>query len=204
LGIRNLLRWDILGGGECGTVKFEKCDELLLGKAEIIKEGNDITVLAIGKMVSRTMEAVEELKNLYDGQQMTLKLNDVLDKDYQELSNEQLKENSSGIDVEVINVRFLMPLDKETILKSINKTKKVVIIEDNIVEGGLGTKVQELILEEKLNDIECLKIAYPVDFIKQGSVDEIEQKYGLDKKSIAKNLKMLYNNIEKFWEGMNF
>jgi len=170
----------------------------LLGKAEIIKEGNDITVLAIGKMVSRTMEAVEELKNLYDGQQMTLKLNDVLDKDYQELSNEQLKENSSGIDVEVINVRFLMPLDKETILKSINKTKKVVIIEDNIVEGGLGTKVQELILEEKLNDIECLKIAYPVDFIKQGSVDEIEQKYGLDKKSIAKNLKMLYNNIEKF------
>ena len=101
-------------------------------------------------------------------------------------------------DAEVINVRFLMPLDKETILKSIKKTKKVIIIEDNIIEGGLGTKIQELIIEENLQAVKCLKIAYPVDFIKQGSVDEIEEKYGLDKKSIAKNLKMLYNSIDKF------
>lgn len=147
-----------------------------LGKAEVIKEGNDITVLAIGKMVSRAMEAVEELKglNVVDG------------------------EKAQNIDIEVINARFLIPLDKETILKSIKKTKKVVIIEDNILEGGLGTKIQELIIEENLNDVRCVKIAYPVDFVKQGSVDEIEGKYGLDKKSIAKNLKMLYNNIEKF------
>ena len=148
---------------------------MTLGKAEVIKEGKDITVLAIGKMVSRAMEAVEELKVL----------NEVGGK-------------FENIDIEVINARFLMPLDKETILKSIKKTKKVIIVEDNIIEGGLGTKIQELIIEEKLQDVKCLKIAYPVDFIKQGSVDEIEEKYGLDKKSIAKNLKMLYNNIEKF------
>lgn len=149
-------------GGE-GKYKFEKCEDIELGKVEIIKEGKDITVLAIGKMVSRAMEAVEELEN-------------------------------NEIDVEVINARFLNPLDKEKILESINKTKNVIIIEDNVIEGGLGTKIEELIIEEEIKEVKCVKIAYPVDFIKQGSVDEIEKRYGLDKKSIAKKIEMMYNN----------
>ena len=149
-------------GGE-GKYKFEKCEDIELGKAEIIKEGKDITVLAIGKMVSRAMEAVEELEN-------------------------------KEIDVEVINARFLNPLDKEKILESINKTKNIIIIEDNVIEGGLGTKIEELIIEEEIKEVKCVKIAYPVDFIKQGSVDEIEKRYGLDKKSIAKKIEMMYNN----------
>lgn len=149
-------------GGE-GKYKFEKYEDIELGKAEIIKEGKDITVLAIGKMVSRAMEAVEELEN-------------------------------KEIDVEVINARFLNPLDKEKILESINKTKNVIIIEDNVIEGGLGTKIEELIVEEDIKEVKCVKIAYPVDFIKQGSVDEIEKRYGLDKKSIAKKIEMMYNN----------
>ena len=149
-------------GGE-GKYKFEKCEDIELGKAETIKEGKDITVLAIGKMVSRAMEAVEELEN-------------------------------NEIDVEVINSRFLNPLDKEKILESINKTKNVIIIEDNVIEGGLGTKIEELIVEEDIKEVKCVKIAYPVDFIKQGSVDEIEKRYGLDKKSIAKKIEMMYNN----------
>ena len=44
------------------------------------------------------------------------------------------KEN---IDAEIINARFLKPLDKETILKSVEKTKNVVTIEDGLIEGGL-------------------------------------------------------------------
>ncbi len=149
-------------GGE-GKYKFEKYEDIELGKAEIIKEGKDITVLAIGKMVSRAMEAVEELEN-------------------------------NEIDVEVINARFINPLDKEKILESINKTKNIIIIEDNVIEGGLGTKIEELIVEEDIKEVKCVKIAYPVDFIKQGSVDEIEKRYGLDKKSIAKKIEMIYNN----------
>ena len=148
-------------GGE-SKYKFNTCADIQLGKAEIVKEGKDITVLAIGKMVSRAMEAIEELEN-------------------------------KEIDVEVINARFLNPLDKEKILESINKTKKIIIIEDNVIEGGLGTKIEELIVEENIEGINCTKIAYPVDFIKQGSVDEIEKRYGLDKKSIAKKIEMLYN-----------
>ena len=155
-------------GGE-SQYKFKKCEEIQLGKSEVIKEGKDITILAIGKMVSRAMEALEELEN-------------------------------KEIDVEVINTRFLNPLDKEKIKDSINKTKKVLVIEDNVIEGGLGTKIEELIVEENLEGVKCTKVAYPVDFIKQGSVAEIEKRYGLDKKSIAKKIEMMYNieeNIEK-------
>ena len=39
--------------------------------------------------------------------------------------------------IEIINARFLKPLDKEAILKSIEKTKRVVTIEDGLIEGGL-------------------------------------------------------------------
>lgn len=52
----------------------------------------------------------------------------------QEIANLLEKEN---INAEVINARFLKPLDKETILKSAKKTRNVVTIEDGLIEGGL-------------------------------------------------------------------
>ena len=85
-------------GGE-GKIKFNKCEDINVGKAEIIKEGNDLTIIAIGKMVERAVEISKLLE----------------------------KEN---INVEIINARFLKPLDKETILKSVEKTKNTITIED--------------------------------------------------------------------------
>jgi len=92
-------------GGE-GKIKFKECNDIELGKAEIVKKGTNITIVAIGKMVERAFEVAEFLQ----------------------------KEN---IDVEIINARFLKPLDKETILKSIEKTKAVITLEDGILKGGL-------------------------------------------------------------------
>ena len=89
-----------------GEIKLEKCEEIELGKAEVIKEGTDLTVIAIGKMVEKAVEIAN-----------------VLEKD--------------NINVEIINARFLKPLDKETILRSIEKTKKAITIEDGILKGGL-------------------------------------------------------------------
>lgn len=92
-------------GGE-GTEKFEQHNDIELGESEIIKEGKDLSIIAIGKMVERA----QEIANLLE------------------------KEN---INAEVINARFLKPLDKETILKSAKKTRNVVTIEDGLIEGGL-------------------------------------------------------------------
>lgn len=51
-----------------------------------------------------------------------------------------------------------------------------------------GTAVVDLIKEEKLNNIEVKQYGYPDEFIKHGSVQEIEKIYGLDKDTIAKEI----------------
>ena len=87
--------------------------------------------------------------------------------------------------VEVINARFLKPLDKEMLINSIKKTKKVITIEDNLLKGGLGSGVEELIIKENLLGISFRKYGYPDEFIKHGSVAEIEKKYELSAEKIA-------------------
>ena len=132
-------------GGEEKT-KLEKHEELKLGKAEILKEGKDITIVAIGKRVAMAMEMAEKLKQ-------------------------------NEIDAEVINARFLKPLDKETIKTSIEKTKNVITMEDGTEINGLGTAVEELIVEENLKNIKFKKYAWPDEFIRHGSVEELEKIY---------------------------
>ena len=149
-------------GGE--DVAFGNSNKIELGKAEVLKEGNDITIIAIGKMVARAIEVAEEL-------------------------------SKNGKEATVINARFLKPLDKETILKNIKGKKKVITIEDGTVVGGLGSKVEELIFENKLN-INLEKFAYPDEFVKHGSVSEIEEKYGLDVGSIVECLNSQEKNIK--------
>ena len=101
-----------------------------------------------------------------------------------------------GIECTVINSRFLKPFDEKTLLE--NLSGLIVTIEDGTIVGGLGSKVEEVLVENKINtNIE--KIAYPDEFIKQGSCREIEYKYHLDKDSIKKyileNIKIKNNSI---------
>ena len=139
-------------GGEEKT-KLEKHEELKLGKAEILKEGKDITIVAIGKRVAKAMEMAEKLKQ-------------------------------NEIDAEVINARFLKPLDKEIIKTSIEKTKNVITIEDGTIINGLATAVKEVIVNNNLQGVKIKSYAYPDEFIKHGSVDELEKIYGLDEENI--------------------
>lgn len=143
-------------GGE-GNFKYDIYESLENKGAEIIKEGNDLSIIAIGKMVDRAVE-----------------ISNILEK--------------QGKDAEVINARFLKPLDKDNILKSITKTKNIITIEDNILKGGLGSNIEELILENGLENIEFKKYGYPDEFVKHGSVSEIEEKYGLNANQIAKDI----------------
>lgn len=151
-------------GGE-GNYKFDTCPKLCEGKAEIIRKGNDLTIIGIGKTVSKSAIIADMLKN-------------------------------KGYSVEVINARFLKPLDSETIIKSIKKTKNVVTIEDGTIINGLATAVKELIINEELKkeEIQFKGYAYPDEFIRHGSVDEIEEIYKLDCESIFKEIK---ENLDK-------
>ena len=140
---------------ESTNSEYTKIEEV---RSEILKEGKDISIIAIGKMVSRAMKIAEELE----------------------------KEN---INAEVINARFLKPLDIKTIKNSIAKTKKVITIEHGTIINGLATAIKELIIDENLRDIKLECFAYPDKFIQHGSVQELEEIYGLDEKNIIANIK---------------
>ncbi|MBP5678323.1 MAG: 1-deoxy-D-xylulose-5-phosphate synthase [Bacilli bacterium] len=100
--------------------------------------------------------------------------------------SEKLKHDS--ISCEIINCRFLKPLDEKTILKSIQKTKKFVVIEDGTIVGGLCSAIKELILQYHLCEVQGEFFAYPDQFIEHGSVSELEKKYKQDIPSIYKTI----------------
>jgi len=93
--------------------------EFNLFKADVLKEGNDVSIFATGITVNESMKAVEIL-------------------------------NKRGIDTELINVHTIKPIDKETIVSSIKKTKAVVTCENHNIFGGLRSAVAEVMTEEYL------------------------------------------------------
>ena len=155
-------------GGE-DKEPFEKHEKIEEGKAELLKEGKDISIFTIGKTVARGIKIAKTLQN-------------------------------RNIDAEVINVRFLKPLDVETLKKSIEKTKKVITIEDGTIINGLGTAIKELIVDNHMEEVEVKAYAYPDKFIQHGSVDELENIYHLDEDSIVKDIQ---KHIESELEEKN-
>lgn len=99
--------------------------------------------------------------------------------------------------VEVINVRFLKPLDVEKIKESIAKTKNVIVIEDGTSVGGLTTAIKELIVDENLKNIKFKSFAYPDKFIEHGSVEELEKRYNVDENTIKRYLELQIKEKEK-------
>ena len=95
-----------------------------------------------------------------------------------------LKEHN--ISSQIINARFLKPLDKKTILKSITDSKKVVTIEDGILSGGLYTSVLDLINRSNLTNVKITPIGYDDCFVTHGNTEDLEKRYGVDPQNIAK------------------
>ena len=93
-----------------------------------------------------------------------------------------------NISCEIINVRFIKPLDTKEIIKSINKTKNVITIEDGTIIGGLGSTIKETIVDNELNDIQIKCFAYPDKFITHGTNKELESKYKVDNETIIKTI----------------
>ena len=185
-------------GGE-ENYKFIQHEEIKLGKAEILKEGQDLTIIAIGKMVARAIKIAENLekRDIKEQEQKSINENLGLEKNL----------NEKSIKAEVINARFLKPLNKETIKKSIIKTKNVITIEDGTIINGLATAIKELIIDEKLEDINIKSYAYPDEFIKHGGVEELEKIYGVDEQSIIEDIKKDIKEEEKTkrkWTNKNY
>ena len=135
---------------------FSTDEDISLGKAEVLKVGTDISIIALGKTVKTALDVSKILA-------------------------------CKNVSAEVINARFLKPLDSITILSSIRKTKRVITIEDNVIDGGLATAIKDLVTDEK--NVTGDYFAYPDEFIIHGASDEIERIYGMDAESISKQIR---------------
>ncbi len=88
--------------------------------------------------------------------------------------------NEAGIDVGVINARFLRPLDTQTILRAIEESGFVITVEESTLNGGFGSAVLEAANEARL-PTDCIRrLGIPDRFIEHGSRDELLADLGLD------------------------
>lgn len=88
-----------------------------IGKADVKRVGNDISVITYGAMVHLALEAAQTLVN-------------------------------EGIDLEVVDLRTLIPLDKEMIYSSVRKTSKAILLHEDNKTGGIGGEIAALLAED--------------------------------------------------------
>ncbi len=94
--------------------------------------------------------------------------------------------SKDNINAEIINVRFINPLDLETIRNSVVKTKKAVVLECGIKSGGMGEAIASELKDLKA-DISLKNI--PDSFIEHGEVSELMKKLRLDADSLYEDIK---------------
>jgi acetoin:2,6-dichlorophenolindophenol oxidoreductase subunit beta len=92
-----------------------------LGKADIKREGTDVTVVTYGRMLQRVLKVAEEVEK-------------------------------EGISVEVVDPMTLMPLDKETIVNSVIKTGRAIVVHEAVKTGGYGGEIASVITESEAFD----------------------------------------------------
>lgn len=92
--------------------------------------------------------------------------------------------NKKGISAEVINGRFIKPLDERLILESAAKTRAVATFEDNTIKGGFGSSILEL-LNKNNYKVKTGIFGFPDIPILHGSRSELHKKYGLDVDSLV-------------------
>lgn len=98
---------------------------LPFGVAGIRKTGDDITVLTWGMLVQRSLDAAAKI------------------------------EEQHGVSIEVVDLRTLNPLDRETILSSVRKTGKVLIVHEDTLTGGFGAELAAIISSEAFESLDA-------------------------------------------------
>jgi 1-deoxy-D-xylulose-5-phosphate synthase len=105
-----------------------------IGKGKLLREGDELAILAIGNRVWPAVEAAKELEK-------------------------------KGVRAAVVNCRFVKPLDKKLILETAQQSNRVLTVEENVLQGGFGSAVLELLAEEGLSGIRVVRLGIGDQFI---------------------------------------
>lgn len=92
-----------------------------------------------------------------------------------------------GINVRVVDIHTIKPIDKETIIKCAKETKKLISVEDHSIIGGLGTAISDVLTEEYPTRL--IKLGVNDTFGKSGKAEELLKYFGLTSENIIKTIK---------------
>jgi 1-deoxy-D-xylulose-5-phosphate synthase len=146
-------------GNGYGVPLDQKLQHLPVGKAEVLREGNNGALLALGSMVVPALETAVML------------------------------EEQHGIRLKVVNARFVKPLDASLILELARGYGTLITLEENALQGGFGTAVLELLEEHGLSGTRVLRLGYPDSYIPQGEQHELRAMLGLDPAGISASVR---------------
>ena len=139
---------------------FDENYKYVFGKADVIKEGKDVTIIATGTMVYESLEADKILSEL-------------------------------GIDAEIISVNTIKPLDVETIVNSVKKTKCVVTCENSNIKGGLYSAVSEALSTNYPSFV--IPVGVEDEFGQVGKYNDLLKAYHLTPTDIVEKVKIAIN-----------
>jgi transketolase len=128
-----------------------------LGKAVSMKQGKDATIIAVGIMVAKALEAADMLAR-------------------------------QGIDCRVINMNTLKPLDEAAVVKAASETGAIVVAEEHLAQGGLGSRVAQTVVKEKPVPMEFVNLGDR--YASSGKAEELLQRYGLTARDIEESVKL--------------
>lgn len=154
---------------EDGTPFFAGSYVFEPGRADIVREGTDVTIVASGPMVERAMKVANTLSAV------------------------NANPASASKSVEVIAVSSLRPFDEETILKSARKTGRVVTVEDHHSATGLGSLVLQTLARARCVDQTGMPVLVKTlgvhEYQLSGTCDELYEKAGLGLQHIEETVK---------------
>jgi len=97
---------------------------LPLGQCDVKKKGDDLTIVAVSRVVGEALTAAAKLEE-------------------------------QGVSAEVIDPRTIQPLDKNTIVKSVKKTGRLIIASDDVKSGGIGSEISAIVVEEAFDSLDA-------------------------------------------------
>jgi len=125
---------------------------------EILREGENLLILACGSMVGPAARLTEALWNNFN------------------------------LTATILNCRVIKPLDEKMLLALLPKFNKIVTVEENVLSGGFGSAILEYIESNQLEGISVCRLGIPDNFVTHGDRKSLLKEVGLDDESILRKI----------------
>jgi 1-deoxy-D-xylulose-5-phosphate synthase len=152
-------------GKGIGVPMDQELKTIPAGRAEVLTQGKDLLILAIGTRVYPCLEAAKELEK-------------------------------DGLSASVVNCRFVKPLEHR-LPEMASRTGKVLIVEENTLQGGFGSAVLESFADRGVHDVAVKRLGIPDAFIEHGQQEILRDRCKIDTKQILLEAKKLCNHYDR-------